>query len=342
MTILQALAAFYDRLERRGQGGPAIVPPPGQKSVEIDYVLEIDADGRPRGLKKRHVPDGRRRAGKLMMPGTAYNPQPKEGELPWEDLSFGGRTSGRRSFVFWDKASYVFGVAAKKLSDGGKSVVALEISKKTIDDHAAFVGAHNALLADTDEPDLLAFLRFLEEWKPEDWSQRGFPSEALDGNIAFEISGKRIRLDQLPKVRELARNVIAARTSARHCLVSGDVKPFALRHPQFRGLGKGAHSSGAALVSYNADAYVSFDADKAAAAPVSEDAAFKYGAALNWLLDRDNARSFRLGETTVVFWADDKSTSGGDDDCERRRGSVPQRDDRQRGSGRRCRRAHGQ
>lgn len=109
MTILQALATFYDRLDGRGINGPALVPTPGLKPVEIDYVLEIDLDGRPIELKRRDVHEGRRRASKLMMPGTAYNPKPDNGMSPWEDLSFGGRTSGRRSFVFWDKTSYVFG-----------------------------------------------------------------------------------------------------------------------------------------------------------------------------------------------------------------------------------------
>lgn len=312
MTILQALTAFYDRLERRGQeDGRAIVPAPGQKPVEIDYVLEIDLDGRPVELKKRHVSEGRRRAGKLMMPGTAYNPKPEKGDSHWEDLSFAGRTSGRRSFVLWDKTSYVFGVAAKKTKGDKKTVLEPEISKKSREDHDAFVAAHRALLGEADEPELRAFLRFLETWKPEDWAERGFASDALDRNVAFEMAGKRVRLDQLSKAKEFARGVIASATPARHCLASGEVKPFAARHPQFRVTG--AQSSGASLVSYNADAFVSFEQDKAATAPVSEEAAFKYGAALNWLLDRDNGRMFRLGETTVVFWADDKSTKRGEE-----------------------------
>jgi CRISPR-associated protein Csd1 len=312
MTILQSLAAFYDRLELRGRGGPAIVPPPGLKPVVIDYLLEIDFNGRPIGLKKRHVPDGRKRAGKLMMPGTVYNPDPKTGQSTWEDLSFGGRTVGRRSFVFWDKTSYVFGVAAKKSTEGGKAIIEPEMSKKSGEDHAAFVAAHRALLAETEVPEFHALLRFLESWTPEQWVERVYPPDALDRNIAFEVSGKRMRLDQMPKARELAASVLAARTSLRHCLITGEVRPYAARHPQFKGVA-GAQSAGAPLVSYNADAFVSFDADKAATAPVSEEAAFKYGAALNWLLDRDNGRVFRLGETTVVFWADEKSTSGGDD-----------------------------
>ncbi|MFN3868630.1 MAG: type I-C CRISPR-associated protein Cas8c/Csd1 [Hyphomicrobiaceae bacterium] len=305
MTILQSLAAFYDRLDRRGSDGPAIVPSPGLKPVEIDFILEIDFDGRVIGLTPRSAAEGRRRAGKLMMPGTAYNPKPEKGASPWEDLSFGGRTSGRRSFVFWDKSSYVFGVAAEKAKGEAKVVRTPEISKKSREDHDAFVAAHRELLSGSTEPALLALLRFLDVWHPEHWSERGFPSDALDRNIAFAISGQHVRIDQMPAARTLARAVVVSAAQRRHCLVSGEMKPFVTRHPQFRVAG--AQSSGAALVSYNADAFVSFEQDKAAAAPVSEDAAFKYGAALNWLLDRDNGRMFPLGETSVVFWADDKS-----------------------------------
>lgn len=310
MTILQSLAALYDRLERRGKDGPAIVPSPGLKPVEIDYLLEIDLDGQPVALKKRHIPEGRRRAGKLMMPGTAYNPKPEKGESNWEDLSFGGRTSGRRSFVLWDKSSYVFGVAAKKSKGDKKAALEPEISKKSREDHEAFVAAHMLLLAGSDDPGVRAFLRFLEIWKPEQWGEQGFPVDALDRNIAFEISGQRIRLDQSPTARDLARGAIPSATKARHCLVSGEIRPFAARHPQFKL--PGGQSSGSSLVSYNADSFISFAQDKAATAPVSEDAAFKYGAALNWLLDRDNGRRFPLGETTVVFWADDKSATAGE------------------------------
>ena len=75
---------------------------------------------------------------------------------------------------------------------------------------------------------------------------------------------------------------------------------------------QGAQSSGAALVSFNAKAFESYGKEQGANAPVSEEASFRYGAALNWLLDRSNARSFRLGETTVVFWADEKEGGVGE------------------------------
>jgi CRISPR-associated protein Csd1 len=303
MTILQSLAMFYDRLDKRGKrDGEILVPSAGLKLATIDYILEIDAGGRPVELKSRIAPD-KKRGSRLMVPGTAYNPKPEKGETPWEDLAFRGRTSGRRSFLFWDKSSYVLGVALKKGSKG--SAPEPEISDKSRADHAAFVAAHRELLAGTADPHLLAFSRFLESWKPEQWTASGFSPDALDKNLAVEVAASRRFLHDLPEARERAARVIDATTRVRPCLISGKAAPYAIGHPMVQGV-SGAQSSGAALVSFNADAFISYGLDKAEAAPVSEEAAFKYGAALNWLLTRSNARSFRLGETTVVFWADDK------------------------------------
>ncbi len=303
MTILQSLATFYDRLDRRGKReGETLVPSAGLKFVAIDYILEIDAAGRAVALKSRIAAD-KKRGSKLMVPGTAYNPKPEKGETPWEDLSFRGRTSGRRSFLFWDKSSYVLGVAAKKGAKG--SAPEPEISDKSRADHDAFVRAHCDLLAGTADPDLLALARFVKTWNPEQWDVLRFSAEALDKNIAFEVTGRRRYLHDLPEARQRTADVVASSTAARTCLISGETAPYAIGHPMFQGVA-GAQSSGAALVSFNADAFVSYGFDNTEAAAVSEQAAFKYGAALNWLLEHGHGRSFRLGETTVVFWADDK------------------------------------
>lgn len=303
MTILQSLAEFYDRLDRRGKrDGEILVPSTGLKLATIDYILEIDATGRAIALKSRISAD-KKRGSKLMVPGTVYNPKLGKGETPWEDLSFRGRTSGRRSFLFWDKSSYVLGVALKKAVEG--SVLEPEISQKSRSDHAAFVAAHREVLEGTTDPGLLALLQFLDTWSPEQWAALAFPTDALDKNIAFEVAGSRRFIHDLAEARRRAAEVIAAATPARPCLVSGVAEPYAAGHPIFQGVA-GAQSSGAPLVSFNKESFISYGLDKAEAAPVSEDAAFKYGAALNWLLARGNGRSFRLGETTVVLWADDK------------------------------------
>ncbi len=67
------------------------------------------------------------------------------------------------------------------------------------------------------------------------------------------------------------------------------------------------NSTGAALVSFNASAYESYNRVDAQGlnSPVSEKAAIAYSKALNYLLSRANPnKKLFLGDTTVVYWAE--------------------------------------
>ena len=64
----------------------------------------------------------------------------------------------------------------------------------------------------------------------------------------------------------------------------------------------GAQSSGASIVSFNADAFCSYGHEQGGNAPVGSYAAFAYAQALNYLLaDREHVQ--RVGDTTIVCWA---------------------------------------
>jgi CRISPR-associated protein Csd1 len=60
------------------------------------------------------------------------------------------------------------------------------------------------------------------------------------------------------------------------------------------------------LVSFNQEAFKSYGKDRGDNAPTSEAAAFRYGAALNRMLDRGSRNRIQqsVGDATVVFWAD--------------------------------------
>ena len=93
------------------------------------------------------------------------------------------------------------------------------------------------------------------------------------------------------------------------CLVTGEQdQPIALLHPSIKGV-RGAQSSGASLVSFNAPAYESYgnEGGQGLNAPVSEYAAFAYGAALNALLaDREHTQL--IGDATTVYWSEHAQT----------------------------------
>ena len=65
---------------------------------------------------------------------------------------------------------------------------------------------------------------------------------------------------------------------------------------------RGAQSSGASLVSFNADAFCSYGHEQGENAPVSTYAMTAYTQALNYLLRSDNVR--RIGDVTVVYWVE--------------------------------------
>ena len=87
------------------------------------------------------------------------------------------------------------------------------------------------------------------------------------------------------------------------CLVTGVEAPLRRLHPSIKGI-EGAQSSGASLVSFNLDAFSSYGKEQGANAPTSEAAAFRYGAALNRMLDRSSSRNRvarPIGDTSLVF-----------------------------------------
>ena len=90
------------------------------------------------------------------------------------------------------------------------------------------------------------------------------------------------------------------------CLVTGEQAPIARLHPSIKGV-RGAQSSGASLVSFNAPAYESYghDDEQGVNAPVSEYAAFAYATALNYLLSGEMNRNAQyIGDMTIVYWAE--------------------------------------
>jgi CRISPR-associated protein Csd1 len=87
------------------------------------------------------------------------------------------------------------------------------------------------------------------------------------------------------------------------CLVTGEEVVPEKTHPAIKNV-VGAQSSGAALVSFNAEAFCSYERSQNLNAPVGKYAAFAYTTALNTLL-ADKEHVWRFGDTTVVFWAED-------------------------------------
>lgn len=290
MTILQSLAARYDRLAAEGEA-----PVPGFAPSQISFTIVLDRTGRYVATQ-----DERTGEGKKLRPRTRLAPAAPK------------RTVAIASGAFWDKTSYVLGrTAADATVSAAKQA---KDADRLVKEHAAFLARHENLLADSDDAGCTALLAFLGQWSPERYDTLDHSEAMLDQNVAFRVEGDSGFIHDRPAARAVLMAEAGARDAGPEgmCLVTGAMAPIARLHPSIKGVA-GAQSSGAALVSFNLDSFTSHGKLQGANAPVSEAAAFAYATALNGLLTPSGTTAkgrpvyrnrVMLGETTVPFWAE--------------------------------------
>lgn len=275
--ILQSLVKLYDALAERGT-----LEKPGWLPVKVSWGLELGDDGQLLRVLPLEQPDAK---GKRMVPRTMNVPAPVK------------RSSGVVTNFLCDNSSYVLGIDKKENPERARQCF------------EAFRAKHHALLNDCSHPAAKALLCFLDNWRPELAAHHPVLSdvfeEVLGGrNIVFRYGLNYIH--DIPELREAWQTSFDndEKAEIRQCLVTGRKAPVAIIHPDFRGI-PGAQSSGASLVSFNGHAFESYGLYEAQGlnGPVSTQAAFAYGAALNYLLTSPQ-NHMRMGETTVVFWAE--------------------------------------
>lgn len=217
------------------------------------------------------------------------------------------RASGICPFFLCDNSSYFLGMDEK-----GKA-------KRTAECFAAAKKLHEEVLGGVQSEAARAVLAFFERWQGGKEMLRTHPAlapyadEILAGaNLVFRVASTFVHED--PAVCEAWEKYLDASGSKekRRCLVTGAFAPSAVKHPALKGV-TGAQATGAMLVSFNANAYESYghDGEQGGNAPVSKKAAFAYGTALNALLaDREHTKI--IGDTTMVYWAEEESEAAQD------------------------------
>lgn len=275
--ILTALHDLYERLSEPDEHGKAAVPPYGYAVQRVGLCLMLEADGTL--VQVRHVkgPDddkGKTRGKTLFVP-----------EPPKRSVNVAP------GFLF-DKTAYVLGREANQRD-------------RTAEAHGAFKALHEEVLADTNDEGLLAVLRFLWAWSPDDWDARDDLSEDdLSQNVVFRLASEQGFVHDRPAARAARAAMLeAAAGDVATCLVTGEARPAARLHPAIKGVA-GAQSSGASLASFNLDAFKSYGREQGDNAPVGECVAAGYAAALNHLLSVEAGRRYRVGDASMVFWAD--------------------------------------
>ncbi len=268
MSMLASLVRAYEQLPD--------APPFGFSTEKIGFCLLLNPDGSLASVEDLRGTDKKRSPRMLLVPRPVR------------------RTIAISPNFLWDKSSYALGVTAGE-------------GKRTADEHAAFRAKHAEWLAGTKDAGLLALLRFLENWTPEQFQAPDWPEDLLDQNLTFAMADeyRERQLHERPAARALWGQLGAAEAGAemQTCLVTGHVAPIARLHPLIKGVW-GAQTAGANLVSFNLEAFTSYGHKQGDNAPVSEAAAFAYGTMLNRYLQKDSGHRIQVGDSSTVFWAE--------------------------------------
>ena len=275
--ILQALNGYYDRLKSNTN---VDIPLLGFSSQKIHFALLLNREG-----NLLQVLDTRETRGKKLAPKQMIVP---EAVIKSVNIA---------SNFMWDNTGYVLGADNK-----GKP----ERSMETFD---AFKKLHHDIGEGLDDEGVVAVLRFLDSWDPENASGLEYWDDMMAGaNLVFQLDGELCYIHDRPKVKDAWLKHYTENSSrvVATCLVCGEEKPIARLHPKIKGV-RGAQTSGASIVSFTPDAFKSYGKEQSFNAPVSEEITFNYTTALNHLLRFDSRQKIQIGDAATVFWTERES-----------------------------------
>lgn len=281
--ILQTLVDHYHRLANDPESDVAAF---GFSRQKVGFCIVLTPEGQLHAIERR-------------IDEAADRPRPLSMVLPGQSKPSG---AGINPCFLWDNATYMLGA----VPDGRDPAWAHRRFE-------AFRDRHLALRGVIDDPAFACVCAFLETWDPASLADRS-DTDTLHGSFGlFAIRGQVGYVHERPAVQawwlaqlhgeaEVGSNGSDAGIVGQ-CLVTGETMSLARLHePKIKGI-SGAQSSGAALVSFNLNAFTSFGKDQSFNAPISKQAAFQYATALNALLASDKHR-VQLGDTTCVFWTE--------------------------------------
>ena len=273
--ILQALVAYYNKLAARGE-----ISKPGWAKAKISWAIELGDDGSVLGILPLKVesPDGKKQI-------------PREILLPAPIT----KASSVRSNFLWENAEYLLGVQTKK--DGGK----------TAERFAAAKELHDSLLADVHTPVAEAIKAYFADCDPAAIASM-LPDGCMDelrkgANLTFLYQNR--FPGEFPELCAAWDAYYGGKKIGETFVdvVTGEVVVPEATHPSIKNV-QDAQPSGAALVSFNAEAFESFGRKQNLNAPMGKETAFAYTSALNSLTgDKDHRQ--HIGDMTVVYFAED-------------------------------------
>lgn len=277
--ILQALADYYEKLAQQEK-----VERLGWCRAKVSYALEIDESGQLLGVIPLKQEEQRGKKTMLL---------PVEMKVP-EMVT---RSSGISANFLCDNSSYFLGIDRKGKPE--RAIQCFQAARKK----------HLEILEVCDSPAAQAVTAFFERWNPETAEEVPCLQEdkediLTNSNLVFFYQGRYVQEDD--KVQKAWEDCRKAGTdedlTEGICLVTGSKADIARIHTPIKGV-PGAQSSGAALVSFNAQSFESYGKEQSYNAPVSNKAMYAYTTALNYLI-ADYEHRNTLGDTMIVYWAE--------------------------------------
>ena len=276
--ILQALNQYYQRMQKAHPGELAEF---GFERKAIPVIIELTEAG---DVHQICIDSDKNSNTEYLLPKAVK------------------KSSGIKANLLWDNAEYTLGL----VREGGRP-------DRVAEQHRAFTERVEAL-GGNDEG-LQALKQFLHSFDLDTFQQRAdFSEDAFkkNPNISFRLKGDTHLICERAAVREAVRSVQTSNdTDLAICLISGEKSAPERLHPAIKGVW-GAQSSGANIVSFNLDAFTSFNKKQGANSPIGSRAAFNYTESLNHLLRKGSPQRIQLGDASTVFWSEQGDTEIGE------------------------------
>jgi len=278
--ILQALYRYYERLEERGE----TLPGEAYSEADVSFAVQIGKEGRVLAVIPYVNDKGKPDKRKYLVPKQVK------------------RSSGITPYFLCDKAEYLFGAAIGMREACRESMRKLWLA---VLEHAP---------SDSEEIEALRLFVSMDSGHLGTNLKQAADTRVLElltkgGLCVLQYGPTGTLFHQQPALKRAWETFFLQQTGEdtglMTCLVTGERVPqnrIARLHPNIKNVA-GAQSSGAAIVSFNLDAFCSYGLKQSYNAPTSQKAADAYGYVLNRFLT-DPAHKVRLNDTTVVFWAE--------------------------------------
>jgi CRISPR-associated protein Csd1 len=285
--ILQSLCEYYQRKADLGE-----IAPFGLQYQEIPFVIVIDRNGNFIQIEDTREKRGGKYRAKMIL-------APLEAE----------RTSNIKSSLLYDTLEYILGIQNKK---NNKRIDFLKNIKNTFSDKSLY-NIVEPIIKFLEKNSIEEIKQILKKRKDE--KSVNILNELINNKnsiekkkyITFKIDGE---TNTIPEKKVLQNYLINLKKSdspgSVRCLITGEKCNPEATHPKIKNIA-GAKATGAALISFNEDAFESFGKKQNHNAPVSPEAVFQYTTALNQLLETDSPNRVIIGDTTTVFWAERKN-----------------------------------